>query len=133
MPLPEWAPSTQDVALLAPAFTRGPWDDDDREHSGAEQGDFTEDTRPTRTQVEALIAHACDYVEGRAGVPIPERCHKLAKTAVIQVVAAWIASNTLPEQAEELEGMYRTRQDPGEATIAEVVRQARMPTALRIR
>jgi len=55
---PSWAPTTDQVAALLRARTRGPGSRDAA--TAAEQGRFTDATRPTDDQVAELIELACN-------------------------------------------------------------------------
>lgn len=145
MPLPGWAPTLKDVAGVTPAYTRGGFDDDgdwipgagsgsgsgDAE-AGAEQGTFTDSTSPTATHVQGLIEAACDEVASRAGVTLPERCHDLAKTTAKWHAAAAIAAGKIPGGTDDASGEYRSHISNYRACLDELIKQARVPTALRI-
>lgn len=128
---PEWSPTVEQVALVAPAYTRGGFDDDEYQ-AGAEQGTFTDSTSPTAQHVEGLILLGCEEVQARVGFTVPERCHELARTAVVWHAAAAIAAGKLPAQTDDAAGEHRSHVARYLATVEELVAQARVPRALRV-
>lgn len=129
--LPPWAPTADEVAAVTPAYTRGGFDDDD-EAAGGEQGIFTDDTSPTVTHVEGLIVAACDEVQGRVGVAIPERHYGLAKTTAKWHVAATIAAGKMPADTDDASGEYRSHIASFRNSLDELVRLARMALGIRL-
>jgi hypothetical protein len=103
-----WQPSVEEVAAETPAYTRGGFDDD-RESAGAEQGEFTEDTSPRRSEVEERkIPTACEEIAGRVGTGIPESQYGLAKITAIWHVKASIAADKQPAGTDDATGEYRS-------------------------
>lgn len=126
-----WAPTVDEVARLTPAYTRGGFDDDG-EFAGAEASTFTEDTKPSRSEVEELILAACDEVSGRVGVIIPARCYALAKTTAKWHVAASIAGDKQASGSDDAAGEYRGKILNFRNSLDSLVYLARMPTAMRL-
>lgn len=107
--LPVWAPTVEEVAEVTPAYTRGDFEDDrvPALPSGAEQGTYTDQTDPTRTVVEGLIASACGTVEGRAGTTVPVAYYGLARSAAKWFTAAMISAGKRPAGTDDASGEYR--------------------------
>lgn len=126
-----WAPSVEDIARVAPAYTRGGFDDDEEE-AGAPQGTFTENTDPTRAEVEDMILTACDEVAGRVGMTIPSRCWVLAKTTAKWHVAAAIANDKQPAGTDDASGEYRGKILNFRNSLDALVYLARIPSATRL-
>ena len=103
---PAWMPTPDEVAAWTPAYTAGGFDDD-REEAGAEQGEFTEDTSPTRSHVETLIQGGCDEIVGWVQVAIPADQFGLAKQTAIAYVKAMIAADKQAAATDDSTGEYR--------------------------
>lgn len=101
-----WEPTVEEVGALTPAYTRGGFDDD-RESVNAEQGTFTDDTRPSRTAVEQLIRTAADEVAGRVSATIPADQYGLAKATTIYHVKSSIAGDKQASGTDDASGEYR--------------------------
>lgn len=129
--LPEWAPTLALIASVVPQYTRGSFDDDEV-HAGAEQGTFTERTQPTADGVTGLIFVACDEIEGRVGVEIPERCFKLARSCAIWHVAANISASKIPAETDDARAEYRAHTAKYLSSLEELIDQARQPWAMRL-
>ena len=83
--------------------------------------------------VQALIEGACREVVGRVGTTeIRPRDQDLARQAVVWHVAADIAAIVLPNGTEDATGMYQVHSRNYAFTLAELISQARMPTALDV-
>lgn len=137
--LPDWAPTVDDIAKIVPAYTVGGFDDDSPS-AGSQQGAYTETTEPTEAEVEALIAIACQEVEGRVGLPIgnggpgtPERNWKLARAAATWHVAMDISSGKQPAGTDDAGGEFRGYQNNFIAAMRELVYLGRMPLNSRLR
>ena len=132
MAAPAWAPSPDDVARVAYEFTREAWTTD-REYAGMEAGRFTDATTPCLDHVQALIEGACREVVGRVGTTeIRPRDQDLARQAVVWHVAADIAAIVLPNGTEDATGMYQVHSRNYAFALADLISQARMPTALDV-
>jgi hypothetical protein len=127
----DFKPTTAEVAIVTPAYTRGGFDDD-RPQAGAELGVYDETTSPTAVTVQGLIDAAADEVAGRVGVPIPLRLVGLAKRAVVWSVAASISAGKLPAQTDDAAGEYRSHIANYTACLTELVTLAREPNAMRL-
>lgn len=123
---PTWAPSVQDVANLCPAYTRAPVDGDG-EQAGAEQKTFTDDTDPTATEVQGLIAAAVDEVVSRVGVSIQrlEQFGTLARVAATWHAATSVEGEKIPEGATETTSAYAWKSTSYVACLNELIAQAR--------
>lgn len=129
---PEWAPSLADVAEVAPAYTRGGFDDDGQ-FSGAPQQDpdtgvptFTANTSPTAAHVEGLIRTAVEEVAGRVGTTIPLTQFGLARTTAKWHVAAVISAGKMPAGTDDASGEYRANILNFRNSLDELVRLSRM-------
>lgn len=91
-------PTVQDVAAVLRARTK--------DLTGEELGDFTDDTRPTGTEVERLIDLAYAEVCGYAGTAMAERCAGFARSLVIIRAAWWIEGSYWPEQVRTNRSIY---------------------------
>lgn len=124
VPLPggpyDWAPTVQQVADVTPSYTRGGFDDD-RPSAGAERGTYDDSTSPTDDHVEGLILAACDEVQGRVGVPIPESRYGLAQTTAKWHAAASIAAGKMPADTEDASGEYRGHITNYRASLDELI------------
>lgn len=100
MALPAWAPTPDQVATVLSSRTRGR--DSIAATSARELGRFDETTRPTETQVRALIELACNDVAMRfAGrSPCTDAFEAAAATAAVYRTAQLIELSVLPERTE---------------------------------
>lgn len=103
-----WWPTTADVAALLTARTV--------DSSGEEVGDFTSGTRPTATQVDALIAQSAALVSSiTGGQDLPAGVSQEAIKSLVALRAAMSAElSYFPEQVgtdsspfQFLQSMYR--------------------------
>jgi hypothetical protein len=125
-----WRPTAQNIASIAAAYTRehvGGYQrlEGDQVQAGRERGEFTADTDPTLTQVEAYIDTACGEIAGRVGTSIPARCYELATTAAKWHAAASVEAKRRPAESEDQGGLYRAFISNYTATLGELVEQAR--------
>lgn len=91
-------PTSDDVATLLRARTK--------DLDGAELGHFTANTRPTDTEVAAIIDMAYAEVTGRVGVYVGDRCADAAKQLVVIRAAAWVELSYWPEQIRSDRSVY---------------------------
>lgn len=134
-----WAPTPEELARLVSAYAREhvggyhrPADGDAQ--AGREQGDFTENTTPTRAQVLGFISAACEEVAGRAGVPtLRDSEHALARAAARWHAAAAVVAKRQSSSADEADLLYRAFISNYTATLTELIGQARRSPGLRIR
>lgn len=79
-----WQPASGDVALLVAQRVL--------DGLGSGLTDFTDDTKPTKTQVDALAAMVSNEVAGRAGtIPTtPVNLEPLAKNVAAKGTAMWV-------------------------------------------
>lgn len=116
---PTWTPTVAAVAALIRARTKVP--------GGKEVGTFTENTRPTNAEVEAIIAQAVDHVSAAiGGDPCNDGLRESAGAASAMLAAILIETSYWPEQAEargsaasRLESLFNTRMKALTASVAE--------------
>lgn len=114
-----FSPTVEDVAALIRARTKIP--------GGGEAGTFTEQTRPTKAEVEAIIGQAVDHVAAAiGGEPCNEQLKQSASAAASLLSAVIIETSYWPEQAEargsaaaRLESLYDKRMKSLTAAVAE--------------
>lgn len=114
-----WKPSVDDVAAYIRARTKVP--------GGKEVGTFTDETRPTATQVEALIDEAVDHVSaGIGGTPCNESLERSANAAAAMYAAILVETSYFPEtssnagsSAVRLEALFDKRMETLEAAVSE--------------
>lgn len=100
LPTPPLAfPTTADVAAILRARTK--------DLTGVEVGDFTADTRPTHTEVQALIAQAYAEVTGQSGTLLHPRCAGAATALVVIRAAMWVELSYFPEQVRSDRSVYQ--------------------------
>lgn len=126
-----WAPTADEVAKLVPQYTAGGFDDDG-ENAGSTQGVFTDSTEPTSTEVDDLIATACDEVAGRVGMLILPKDYVLAKTTAKWHVAASITGSKQPAGTDDAAGAYRGLILNYRNSLDALVELARMPAGTRL-
>lgn len=119
-----WRPTTAEVALVTPAYTRGGFDDDSPQ-AGAELGVYDATTSPTGAHVQGLIDAAVDEVQGRVGAPILLPLAALAKRTAVWHVAAAIAAGKAPAATDDATGEYRAFVTNYRACLDELAAQAR--------
>jgi hypothetical protein len=99
-----WAPSSDDVAQVIARFAVSA--------SGLAGSGFTNDTPPTKAQVEDIVTGIVAEVSARAGA-IPEQLYDAATAAAAAGAAADTLISFFPEQAESaaalLERRYQTK------------------------
>lgn len=127
-----WRPTLEQVAQITPAYTRGGFDDDNIAQAGAEQAMFAAQTSPTAAHVEGLITAACDEVQGRVGIPIPQRCFALASITARWHVAAAISAGKMPAGTDDASGEYRSHITNFRACLDELIAQARARSVLPV-
>lgn len=88
------SPTVTDIAALLRARTRS-----DDEQIGEELGTFNDRTRPTGTQVQALIQIAVNQLRTDTNVAIPLRFATQAKSLVALNAATLVEDSFTPEQA----------------------------------
>lgn len=114
-----FSPTVDDVAALIRARTKIP--------GGGEAGTFTEQTRPTKVEVERIIAQAVDHVAAAiGGEPCNEQLIQSATAAASLLAAVIIETSYWPEQAEargsaaaRLEKLFDTRMKALTGAVAE--------------
>lgn len=114
-----WTPSVEQVAALIRARTKIP--------GGGEAGTFTEQTRPTREEVETIIVQAVDHVSAAiGGDPCNDRLEESARASAALLAAILIETSYWPEQAEargssaaRLESLFNARLKSLTAAVAE--------------
>lgn len=114
-----FSPTVDDVAALIRARTKIP--------GGGEAGTFTEQTRPTKAEVERIIAQAVDHVAaGVGGEPCNDQLVQSATAAASLLAAVIIETSYWPEQSENrgsaaarLEKLFDTRMKSLTAAVAE--------------
>lgn len=112
-------PSVAEVAALIRARTKIP--------GGGEAGTFNENTRPTATEVEAIIDQAVDHVAAAiGGEPCNAQLVQSSTAAASLLAAVIIETSYWPEQAESrgsaaarLEKLFDTRMKALTAAVAE--------------
>lgn len=106
-----YRPTTDDVAAVLNAYTRG-------EYDGVGPGTFTADTTPTATQVEALIAHTLPLVAARLGETIPEALLPVAKSVATLRAAMAVVRSLLRQSDGNEKDLYDTlRQEYLDAAV----------------
>lgn len=116
---PTWTPSVDQVAALIRARTKVP--------GGHEEGTFTTQTRPTKAEVESLIAQAVDHVAAAiGGDPCSDQLEESSGAASALLAAILIEQSYWPEQAEargstaaRLESLFNARMKTLTAAVAE--------------
>jgi len=93
----------EDVASLLRARTK--------DDSGNEVGDFNEDTRPTDTEVEDLIAQAASMVSAVANGDIPSRLVPFGQHVVALRTAMMVELTYWPEQVQRENSPYQYLRD----------------------
>lgn len=78
----------------------------DQYAQGEEIGTFNDDTRPTGTQVEVLIAQAVGDMTGRVGADIDEGLHVTAQSLVAIRAAMYVELSYFPEQIDAGQSPY---------------------------
>jgi hypothetical protein len=109
-------PTPDDVATILRARTK--------DLTGNELGHFTADTRPTDTEVSAIIDLAYAEVTGRCGLYIGSACAAGAKSLVVIRAAAWVELSYFPEQVRSDRSVYAelvAQFDPGVTAVMECV------------
>jgi hypothetical protein len=129
---PIWAPTVDNMAKVLPAYTAGGFDDD-AENAGALQGEFTDTTEPTATEVDELILTCSQDVEGRIGLPIQEKDYNLARAATIWLVAATVSAGKQPANTDDATGEYRGYVNNFTAAMNALTTLGRMPLNSRMR
>lgn len=97
---PEATPD--DVAALLTARTK--------DAQGRELGEFTDDTRPTREQVQVRIEIARTLVRQNVG-PLPETCVEGAEATVALLAAMLTEAAFWPEQTQSNQSTYERLRD----------------------
>lgn len=118
-PAPDWAPSVRQVAALIRARTKVA--------GGGEIGTFNNNTRPTGTEVEAIIDQAADHVlAALAAEPCNDKLRQSCGAAAALLAAVLIETSYWPEQAEargsaatRLESLFEARMKALTASVAE--------------
>jgi hypothetical protein len=114
-----FSPTVDDVAALIRARTKIP--------GGGEAGTFTEQTRPTKAEVERIIAQAVDHVAASVGgEPCNDQLVQSATAAASLLAAVIIETSYWPEQAEargsaaaRLEKLFDTRMKSLTSAVSE--------------
>lgn len=114
-----FSPTVDDVAALIRARTKIP--------GGGEAGTFTEQTRPTKAEVERIIEQAVDHVAAAVGgEPCNDQLIQSSTAAAGMLAAVIIETSYWPEQAEargsaaaRLEKLFDTRMKSLTAAVAE--------------
>lgn len=121
-----WRPRLEDVALLCGAYTRQAVVGYERQ-AGRERDTFTDETSPTRGQVEAFIAEAAREVEGRAGTQLAANApiRALARQAALWHAVASVEGKRRPKGTDDAAGAYRAAIANYRANLDELVSQAR--------
>lgn len=97
-PTPWEAPTSNDVAALLRARTK--------DLDGHELGRFTPDTRPTDTEVDAIISMAYSELAGLAGLYAGDRCGQSATWLCTIRAAMWVELSYWPEQVRSDRSVY---------------------------
>lgn len=98
-PIVDWRPTADDIAAHLRART---YTGDDDSLVGDEAGEFTETTRPTLDQVNALIDLACeDILAVFISDEVPEASYRAAKRAAGLKAALFVELSYFPEQTED--------------------------------
>jgi hypothetical protein len=110
-------PEPEDVAAVLVARTFNT--------SSTEEGEFTEDTRPTEAQVEVLIERSGDEVRSRLGQDIDEDTDETnflyAKQLVAVRAAMWIELSYFPEQTNIEDSIYEQLRELYESGLAALI------------
>lgn len=114
-----WEPTVSEVAALIRARTKIP--------GGGEAGTFTEQTRPTKDEVERIIHQAADHVSAAiGGEPCNDQLTQSATAVTALLAAVIIETSYWPEQAEargsaaaRLEKLFDTRMKSLTSAVAE--------------
>src|SRR5689334_5265617 len=91
---------------------------------GQLEGEWSDETRPTKEQVEDLIPRAYSEVSARIGQDIDEssRYFKWAATIVAIRTAMWVELSYFPEQADEdRETVYKELKDLFEEELGRLI------------
>ena len=104
---PAWRPTPTEVAAASYEYTRHAFVLDEPS-AGSPHGVFDESTTPTLAMVDAMIAAACDEIQGRVGIAVPPRHHELARQTAIWHVAAFISQIHAPAGTQDQQGEYQT-------------------------
>jgi hypothetical protein len=110
-PLPP--PTTAEVAALLHARTK--------DLTGNEVGDFTANTRPTDTQVVALISMAYNEVTGQTGILLGDPCASAARALITIRAAMWVEASFFPEQVRSDRSVYQELADEFTAGLPRVI------------
>lgn len=103
--LPAWAPGVADVAAYVRARTKA------KGSGGTELGTFTADTRPTATEVEALIAKAISRVSSSIdGEPCTEALRSDAGDAAALYAAMLVEQSYYPETTNQVQSSFKALQ-----------------------
>jgi len=97
-PPPVAQATPEDVAALLRARTK--------DSNGDELGAWTDDTRPTRDEVQALIDQARGLVSARTGPTIPSPCQGGYEALVALQAAALVELSYFPEQVPPEQSPY---------------------------
>jgi hypothetical protein len=89
-PAVNWRPTVEDVAALLRARTK--------DAMGKENGTFTDETRPTATQVEILITNGCADVATWVGYDIGDTLWQEARNLASIYAACQVEESYYPEQ-----------------------------------
>lgn len=114
-----FSPTVDDVAALIRARTKIP--------GGGEAGTFNDVTRPTKAEVEKIIAQAVDHVGAAiGGDPCNDQLMQSATAAAGMLAAVIIETSYWPEQSENrgsaaarLEKLFDTRMKSLTAAVAQ--------------
>lgn len=121
MPVDEYTPTVENVGALLRARTKSMGDQ--------ELGTFTEETRPTDSQVSELIRQATGRISLLVGDDVPVALQQEVKDAAVLGTALLIELSYFPEQVasgtsayDEYKELYDeligTRADPGSLVLA---------------
>lgn len=120
--VPVWVPVADQVAAMLRARTR--------DETGRELGEFTDDgrTRPSRTEVEAIIGFVVGEIEGHVGRDLPEPVHEQARNVAVLGAAARVELSYWPEQIADQRSAgdaFREMYDAALPRLAEAVKSYR--------
>lgn len=115
MTAPAWAPTLAQVGSLLAARTVDP--------TGAEQGTFTDDTRPTGDQADVAIEDACNDVLGEVG-EIPTALEAQAGTVAKWGAAAQIELSYYPNSVGDDPDLYLNLKKQYDERLARLVKSA---------
>ena len=92
MSVPAYRPTVAEIAAILRARTK--------DTSGNEVGTFTDDTRPTNTEIESLITNSIYHVEAQAGgmVCSADKLTDGAKVLTVLWTAMLVETSYFPEQ-----------------------------------